>query len=181
VKRATIAIALWSLGCGASPTAPLDRIQMVTGDRFLNLSSSIPEGCALGFSGTHIMVAARVTFSHEGQEWIARAREPIDGDVEVRFHDTGQPSLAGLVRIEGTIRGVASDAGYRGKFLSLPGAYTGAISLTPSSGTSFYGYAGTAGLLLATDLAGVYSRSNSATKCGVEIKFWDLSVEAGPY
>lgn len=120
---AAIAVAPVSCGGSASPTSPqtvttptVDRVGLATGAYdFFAFQSNPPAECGVASpSGLSLAaLSSHVILSHEGADWIARAASPADGDVEVRFHDSGGNILSGppgsqsFLNIVATIRGTA--------------------------------------------------------------------------
>lgn len=109
--RAALVIGLLSAACGANPplapaSTAIDNLSLTPGDYpFFATSLNPPASC--GQPAFDVSMTSRVTLKREGVDWVARSTSAADGDLELRFHDTGGLILAGYVTIAGTLGGTA--------------------------------------------------------------------------
>jgi hypothetical protein len=104
-----IAASIAQASCGgpSSPdgTTSNDRLQLPTGSYTLFLSSSAASCTAQGPINPSFQLPTRVTLTHEVAEWVARSSTSADGDIELRFHDTGGSVIIGTTTVSGAIHG----------------------------------------------------------------------------
>ncbi len=115
-QTASIALFLLMLvtlsgGC-SSPTEPDPSGGIVTtGQQLLRVAMGSRAGppCTMpGIAGAFQMAWTRIHVTVSGSEWFGAATSAAGGDVVVRFHQSGQPSLiAGTMEVAGTISGTA--------------------------------------------------------------------------
>jgi hypothetical protein len=113
-KRALALVLTAALAACGSPSAPggssgaQDRITIATGawDFFLSQNPA-PSQCGIPNGLAGAVISSHVTLTHEGTTWIARSTTAADGDLEIRFSDTGGPTFGFSVPIEGTLKGTA--------------------------------------------------------------------------
>ena len=132
---------------GRGPTAPsgVDRLQLPLGAYTFMASataSQSPPCTTTGSMAPAFRLFARVTLAHEGQEWVARSSTIADGNIELRFHDTGGGTSFGgsvvTVAVSGTIRGTGTsrhnDTLSIKQFISFTG--TGGVPTAQLEGTT---------------------------------------------
>lgn len=113
LRRCALAAAFASAAACASPSAPagssdaVDRLTITPGpyDFFLSQNPA-PSQCGVN-SIAGAVISAHVTLAHEGANWIARSTTTADGDLEIRFSDTGAATFNPIVPISGTLKGTA--------------------------------------------------------------------------
>jgi hypothetical protein len=145
------ACALWACN-GSSPTEPgMPAVAVVTGPQVLRIVSQ--SSCTLDARQTAPLVMTRVTVTRSGSEWVAAAASADGGDVELRFHQSGESRIAGSMPVQGTIKGVANHtpdlssiipAAARANFgndgrTALSGFAFSPSSLTPATGVNGVG------------------------------------------
>ena len=112
-RRIALAATLAVAAACSSPSTPsgssgaVDRLTITPGpyDFFLSQNPA-PSQCGVN-SIAGAVVSSHVTLSHEGTTWIARSTTTADGDLEIRFSDTGDPTFNPVVPISGTLKGTA--------------------------------------------------------------------------
>src|SRR5688572_2299445 len=100
--------AVVAVACTTEPR--VRRLPLLPGDYALSAStlvSSTAIACAGSDRYLGVAIQSLVTLSLEGNEWVARSRSSADGDVEIRFAETG--SRFGSITVSGTATGTAID------------------------------------------------------------------------
>ncbi|TAK16049.1 MAG: hypothetical protein EPO35_06110 [Acidobacteria bacterium] len=118
----TVGLALAVLACSGpfAPSPTLDRVSLALGayDFFVSQPNP-PVECGGTGPLSSAGLFARVNLSHEGTEWVARSAAPADGDLEVRFHDTGGAitgsSTISFLPLATTMKGTAREHRYPGE------------------------------------------------------------------
>jgi hypothetical protein len=190
MRKSIVIMAIAAGACGgpAAPTstAPSDRIELATGAyEFHALHRAPPPECGQTDS-SYAQISVQVTVSHEGSAWFARAASPADGDLEIRFSDSGGPvfkltneggeltSVPVLVTIRGTGIEAATSGHSRVAFDVAP------IHATiPTEGRVWTGWL-PASLSSLASVAGTMTFWSSATSASCQVAAeWYVSRSAG--